>query len=122
MNGQMENGQMHMMHELRNNSLFFSELLQINLLEDLILSASLKHNDIVSPFSLIGEELTEKNKQLLEDIFTRINGLERRLQALAELETKWWSDVEDIAANTREIETAFFYEMQQEVNILLIYY
>ena len=92
-------------------------------MEDLILSASLKHNGISSPFSLIGEELTEKNKQLLEDIFARINGLERRLQALSELETRWWSDVEDIAANTREIETAFFYEMQQqEVDILQIYY
>ena len=57
-----------------------SELLQVYLLEDLILSTCIKHSGSVSVFKLITADISDNDKLLLDDIFTRINGLERRLQ------------------------------------------
>ena len=57
-----------------------SELLQVDLLEDLILSTCIKHSGSVSVFKLITADISDNDKSLLDDIFTRINGLERRLQ------------------------------------------
>ena len=57
-----------------------SELLQVDLLEDLILSTYIKHSGSVSVFKLITADISDNDKLLLDDIFTRINGLERRLQ------------------------------------------
>ena len=57
-----------------------SELLQVDLLEDLILSTYIKHSGSVSVFKLITADISDNDKSLLDDIFTRINGLERRLQ------------------------------------------
>ena len=57
-----------------------SELLQVDLLEDLILSTCIKHSGSVSVFKLITADISDNDKLLLDDIFTRINGLERRLQ------------------------------------------
>ena len=61
--------------------LSLSELLQVDLLEDLILSTCIiKHSGSVSVFKLITADISDNDKSLLDDIFTRINGLERRLQ------------------------------------------
>ena len=49
-------------------------------MEDLILSTCLKHNENKSIFKFMSSVITENDKLLLDDIFTRINGLERRLQ------------------------------------------
>ena len=57
-----------------------SELLQVDLLEDLTLSTCIKHSGSVSVFKLITADISDNDKSLLDDIFTRINGLERRLQ------------------------------------------
>ena len=54
--------------------------LQVDLLEDLILSTCIKHSGSVSVFKLITADISDNDKLLLDDIFTRINGLERRLQ------------------------------------------
>ena len=48
-------------------------------MEDLILNTCLKHNE-KSIFKFISSKISETDKLLLDDIFTRINGLERRLQ------------------------------------------
>ena len=59
---------------------FPHELLQVDLLEDLILSTCIKHSGSVSVFKLITADISDNDKSLLDDIFTRINGLERSLQ------------------------------------------
>lgn len=60
-----------------------SDLLQVDLLEDVIISTCLKHKGAESIFSLLlSGELNDEDRLLLEDIFTRINGLERRLQVI----------------------------------------
>ena len=55
--------------------LSLSELLQMDLLEDLILSTCIKHGVSVSVFKLITAVISDNDKSLLDDIFTRINGL-----------------------------------------------
>lgn len=82
------------------------ELLQPHLLEDVIVSVSLKQYGAESALRLLGKaENTPKMeawKELLELVFSRINNLERRLQLLAELETSWWNDVEDMVSGTMQ--------------------
>lgn len=52
------------------------------MLEDLILSTTLKHHNVESPLVFLGttNEQSDNHFMLLDEIFTRINGLERRLQ------------------------------------------
>ena len=52
---------------------FLSELLQVDLLEDLILSTCIKYSGSVSVFKLITADISDNDKSLLDDIFTRIN-------------------------------------------------
>ncbi len=92
------------------------ELLQPHDLEDLIVSVCLKQYGCGSPLQILGcmEDTAEMEnwKDFLEVIFSRINSLERRLQLLAELERRWWTDVEDIVANTLSPNSeAFFYDL-----------
>uniref|UniRef100_A0A1X7UQ08 HECT domain-containing protein n=1 Tax=Amphimedon queenslandica TaxID=400682 RepID=A0A1X7UQ08_AMPQE len=91
-----------------------SDILQVELMEDLILNTCLKHNENKSIFKFMSSKISETDKILLDDIFTRINGLERRLQALAELESHWCSDVDDIINNEKDMKTAFFFDLQQQ--------
>ena len=44
------------------------------------MSTCIKHSGSVSVFKLITADISDNDKSLLDDIFTRINGLERRLQ------------------------------------------
>ena len=44
------------------------------------MSTCIKHSGSVSVFKLITADISDNDKVLLDDIFTRINGLERRLQ------------------------------------------
>ena len=39
------------------------------------------------------------------------------LKALAELESNWWSDVEEVVSGNSEISQVFFYGLQQEVHL-----
>ena len=61
-----------------------SELLQPDLLEEVIVCACLKQHGLESALRLLGQPTgggrMEENRALLEAVFTRINGLERRLQ------------------------------------------
>ena len=38
------------------------------------------------------------------------------LKALAELESNWWSDVEEVVSGNSEISQVFFHGLQQEVS------
>ena len=50
-------------------------------LEEVIVSVCLKHHGVDSPLGLLrGEKVTPSHQQLLQNLFTYINGLERRLQ------------------------------------------
>lgn len=92
------------------------ELLQPHLLEDLIVSVCLKQHGAESALHLLGREVDTKEmdawRGLLELVFAHINGLERRLQLLVELESSWWNDVEDIVSGTLPAPSeAFFFSM-----------
>lgn len=88
------------------------ELLQAHLLEDVIVSVCLKQHGAESALHILGQEpgTAEMDmwRELLELVFGRINGLERRLQLLAELESSWWNDVDDIVSGTLPPSEAFF--------------
>ena len=65
------------------------DLLQPDLLEDVIVSVCLKQHGLESALELLGcstsggsggEETAEEHSSLLDAVFTRINGLERRIQ------------------------------------------
>ena len=92
------------------------ELLQPQLLEDLIVSVCLKQHGAESALDILDSETSDEEmegwKELLELVFARINGLERRLQLLAQLESSWWNDVEDIVSgNHPGVSEAFFYSL-----------
>ena len=100
------------------------EVIQPDLLEDVIVSACLKQYGIESALQLLGHSTgdgpdVESSKNLIDAIFTRINGLERRLQALAELERNWWHDVEDTAKAEKAgtVETFFFALLHHESTV-----
>ena len=99
------------------------ELLQPNLLEDLIVSVCLKQHGAESALDILGQGVSEAElegwKDLLEVVFARINGLERRLQLLAQLESSWWNDVEDIVSGTHPgpSEAFFFGLLHQESSL-----
>ena len=93
------------------------ELIRPDLLEDVIVSSCLKQYGVDSPLRILGHSTgdgsdVECSKTLIDAIFNRINGLERRLQALAELERNWWHDVEDMAKAEKATSTeAFFFSL-----------
>lgn len=92
------------------------ELLQPHLLQDLIVSVCLKQHGAESALDILDREVSEDEmegwKDLLDLVFARINGLERRLQLLAQLESSWWNDVEDIVSgNHPGVSEAFFFSM-----------
>lgn len=96
------------------------DLLQTNLLEDLIVSVCLKQHGVDSALHMLGKgpdaPEMEGWRDLLEIVFSRVNGLERRLQLLAELESSWWNDVEDIISGSllAPSEAFFFNLLHQE--------
>lgn len=92
------------------------EMLQPHLLEDLIVSVCLKQHGAESALHILGGEADtvemEAWKGLLEVVFSQINGLERRLQLLVELENSWWNDVDDIISGALPAPSeAFFFSM-----------
>ena len=84
------------------------------------MSVCLKQYGLASPLQLLGEESgLVAHTPLLEAIFTRITGLERRLQALAELESNWWHDVADICQSDKRTSTEpFFFSLLQNESSL----
>ena len=99
------------------------ELICPDAIEEVIVSVCLKQHGLSSPLQLLGhsreESGLESHKALLEAIFMRINGLERRLQTLAELESNWWHDVEDMcqAEKATSTESFFFPLLQHESSV-----
>lgn len=93
------------------------ELLQPELLEEAIVCVCLKQHGVKSALKVLGQSADspslEANKSLLEAVFTRVNGLERRLQALAELERNWWHEVEDMVEGRMGPNDAFFFNLLQ---------
>ena len=99
------------------------KLLQPHQLEDLIISVCLKQYGAESALQVLSKDADEAEmdgwRELLEVVFTRINGLERRLQLLAELESSWWNDVEDIIAGSLPGPSeAFFFNMLHQESSL----
>ncbi len=96
------------------------ELINPHSLEEVIISACLKQYGLGSPLELLGRESDLlAHAGLLDAIFTRINGLERRLQALAELEGNWWHDVEDMCQTEKAATNeAFFFSLLQNESSL----
>lgn len=96
-------------------------VLKVDLLEDLILSVCLKHHGAISAIQLLASQDQIKDKEkmagwsdLMGQIFGRVNSLERRLQHIAELESSWWNDVEDlVAGNISSVSDCFFYGLLQ---------
>ena len=96
-------------------------VLKVDLLEDLILSVCLKHQGAISALQLITsqEQIEDKEKMegwkdMLGQVFGRINSLERRLQHIAELESSWWNDVEDLVTSSlASVSECFFYGLLQ---------
>jgi E3 ubiquitin-protein ligase HECTD4 len=85
-----------------------------------IVSVCLKQHGLESALELLGcstsggsggEETAEEHSSLLDAVFTRINGLERRIQVLAELEKNWWTDVDDITKGSMSPADAFFFSL-----------
>lgn len=94
------------------------ELIQPDAIEEVIISVCLKQHGSPSPLKLLGQTVEGTAVQaqggLLEAILTRINGLERRLQTLAELETNWWHDVVDMCQTEKATSTEpFFFPLLQ---------
>ena len=96
------------------------ELICPHTLEELIVTVCLKQHGLGPPMQILGQKLClDTNTALLEAIFTRINGLERRLQALAELEGNWWHDVEDMCQSDKApTSEAFFFSLLQNESSL----
>ena len=99
------------------------EIIQPHLLEDLIVSVCLKQYGKKSALDLIGKETSSVDdnavKDLLESMFSQINSLERRLQLLAELESSWWNDVDDMISGSisSNPEPFFFNLLHQESSL-----
>lgn len=93
------------------------ELLQPHLLEDIILSVCLKQYGADSALHILGKESTTAEmkawKDIVEVVLSRINSLERRFQLLAELESSWWNDVDDIISGSLSSSEGFFYNLLQ---------
>jgi len=98
-------------------------VLKVDKLEDLILSVCLKHQGTISAIQLLAsqEQIEDKEKMvgwndLLGQVFGRINSLERRLQHIAELESSWWNDVEDLGTGslTAVSDCSFYGLLQRE--------
>ena len=96
------------------------KILKVDLLEDLIVSVCLKQHGASSALQLLArqEEGENKNdkvkmegwKELLGQVFARINSLERRLQLIAELESSWWNDLDDLVSGTLSSVSECFFQ------------
>lgn len=92
-------------------------------IEEVVLSAAVKHyglSSTVSKFEFATGNLSKKKefKSLLnvaEEAFFRVDSLVRQLQAMAELEKKWWQELQDICKANVQPSAAFFndYHLQE---------
>ena len=94
-------------------------ILKVEKLDDIIVSVCLKQHGASSALQLLtlqeegSKEDTSKMeewKELLEQVFGRINSLERRLQLIAELESSWWNDVDDLVSGSLSAVSECFFQ------------
>lgn len=96
-------------------------------IETVVLSAALKHYGLtscVNKFELATGNLSKKKEyscliDVAEETFFKVDSLVRQLQAMAELEKKWWQDLMDICKDNVQPSAAFFndYHLQEVGNI-----
>ena len=92
-------------------------------IETVVLSAAVKHYGLascVSNFELATGNLSKKKEfssllDVAEEAFFKMDALVRQLQAMAELEKKWWQDLMDICKENVQPSAAFFndYHLQE---------
>ncbi|XP_028400510.1 probable E3 ubiquitin-protein ligase HECTD4 [Dendronephthya gigantea] len=93
-------------------------------IENVILSAAVKHYGLascVNKFELATGNLSKKKEfscllHVCEETFFKVDALVRQLQAMAELEKKWWQDLMDICKENAQPSAAFFndYHLQED--------
>ena len=95
-------------------------------IETVIVSAAIKHYGLtscVNKFELATGNLSKKKEfnsllDVAEEAFFKVDSLVRQLQAMAELEKKWWHDLMDICKENVQPSAAFFNDYHlQEVSI-----
>ena len=92
-------------------------------IEVLILSAAVKHyglSSCLSKFELATGDLSKQKEftsllNVAEEGFFKVDSLVRQLQAMAELEKKWWQELQDICKEHVQPSAAFFndYHLQE---------
>ena len=92
-------------------------------IETVILSAAVKHYGLTScanKFELATGNLSKRKEfggllDVAEETFFKVDSLVRQLQAMAELEKKWWQDLMDICKEGVQPSAAFFndYHLQE---------
>ena len=98
-------------------------VVQPHAIETIIVSAAVKHNgltSLVNKFELATGNLSKKKEfnsllDIVEETFFKVDSLVRQLQAMAELEKKWWQDMMDICREGVQPSAAFFndYHLQE---------
>ena len=97
-------------------------------IETVILSAAVKHYGLgscVDKLELATGNLSRKKEfngllDVCEEAFFKVDALVRQLQAMAELEKKWWQDLMDICKENAQPSAAFFndYHLQEVINVI----
>ena len=92
-------------------------------IESVVVSAAVKHyglTTLVNKFELATGNLSRKKefcslRDVAEEAFFKVDSLVRRLQAMADLEKKWWHDLMDICKENVQPSAAFFndYHLQE---------
>ena len=98
-------------------------VVQPHAIETVIVSAAVKHNgltSLVNKFELATGNLSKKKEfnsllDIVEETLFKVDSLVRQLQAMAELEKKWWQDLMDICKEGVQPSAAFFndYHLQE---------
>ena len=101
-------------------------VVQPHLIETVIVGAAVKHTGLTSllnKFELATGNLSKKKEfnillDIVEETFFKVDSLVRQLQAMAELEKKWWQDLMDICKDGVQPSAAFFndYHLQEVGN------
>lgn len=100
------------------------QALEPEAIEEVILSAVIRHlnlYDTVHGLELLQVASAESSEyvklcEVMREVFRRIDGIMRQLQAMAEVELRWWQEIEDLRQELLQPSAAFFNEYHlQEV-------
>lgn len=100
------------------------QALQPDVIEEVVVRCVIKHLgltktihglELLQATEMEGEEYTYLC-DVMRDVFTRLNGLIRQLQTMAEMETKWAHELDDVREDVLQPSAAFFNDFHlQEV-------